>query len=1011
MPDPSMLPGPSRSNSSASTISSSGASLTRRSRTVTRKRSRTITGGSRRDAQKVEDTDQVLDISAKNSVEFVLSPVASPSELSNNAVATHPLAGPDAPSNFGTQSSGDADRSSATFGTFGPKNEHEGPPEAQEPLLCSGNQPDIPPPPRPGPVASPATSKGKGRNLPRLTSPPSSFKPSAPEGDQVRSCVRDSLTTQQSSTSSSIYPMSTSTGTESPPSPLSPAIQERGMSIPAFDLDALRVQEFDTDDVSYRLQLLVKNSYFLPPAHSKPSPADFPPSTLNKKAPAPAFLDLFRVGKSKSKPNSPDAVNGTTPMLRVTSDSTTLSGHALRDHTRPSPQTFRPPPGSQHMARVVVVREQMNDLAAAQRQAQINLNAHDLLLDRERSSRRSKPAVFDGIVDPTEAVDVPPPSANYPLALQASALYGLGIEDSVGAAILAERLPPPGSPGQSSLDPGEDRWRRALLREAVGHSLNNSTSTSATSRSGHSTPTKLPRHPRSSDSLHHSQAIQQQRRMLDQRILIHPIIDPSEDFEPPTPKAGSALNPATLVATVADPDVRRLSNYALLRAETPVPHTPLSPPPRRPFGTPQYSQSQTELSPAKRVAVVQRKTLRKSISSPMLSDTHSSKAYGAISPPPLPSLSVSPVSSIHHYDHRMSRLTALSRYTGSDQDDIVVTADGDPPSRPSLALSAPSIDGRPSISEYSQPSPTASAFCDRLSDGYYSANSPGLASDSPRSRESSTFHQQLQRPSTMSPPPRPSSSIAGIALSPPPRTGYPPFQPVPSRVTQFISSSRSSSQGTFRSFTSIPPSPQPPTPTRMPLTLNISVQSFHSAFHSAPPASSTTEFFDRIQGHPNAMDDLDDSDDSTSETDQEMTAVYASVPHGPSLTRLGNFSTPNIVPGANEPYYPTGVPKERNEPVGHVPPKVPYFSSVKASPDILTHLSLSQHSREQLTGEEPAPACRPPTPGDANIRRWQREQQAFQASSRKLDGILIQHMQAEKDRMKKIAQTAKVPKP
>ncbi|KAF9223878.1 hypothetical protein BS17DRAFT_781346 [Gyrodon lividus] len=1006
MSDPSfsIFPGPSRSNSLASTISSSGASLTRRSRTVTRKRTQTITGA-RRDEQKAEDADQVLDISIANNAEPVSSQVASHSEI-DNPIATHPAASSDALSRSDIHSSGDADRSSATFGTFGPliKDEQEGPPGAHEPVLSSEGQPAIAPPP--ASIASPPASKGKGRNLPRLTAPPSSFKPAPTEADQVRSSMRDSLLTQQSSTSSSVYPMSTSTGTESSSSPLSLAIQERGIPIPAFDLDAPKVQEFDTDDVSYRLQLLVKNSYFLPPAHSKPSPADFPPSTFNnaKRAPAPAFLDLFRVGKPKSKPNSPDAVNGVAPVLRVTSDSTTTSGHV--PHPRASPQTFRSPPGSQHRTRVVVVREKMDNLAAAAKQAEIDLKRHDFLLDRERCSRWPKPAVFDGIVDPTEAVDIPPPSANYPLALQASALHGLGIEDSVSAAVLAERLPPPGSPGQSSLDPREDSWRRALLHEAVGHSLNNSRAPSAVSRSGHSTPTKPPRHPRSSESLHCGPEIQQQRKMLDQKILSHPMIDPLEDYEPPTPTASSALNPTAPVATVADPDLRRLSNYALLRAETPVLHTPLSPPPRRPFGNPQYSQSQTELSPAKREALAQlpRKMLRKSISSPLLSDSHESKT-----PPPLPSLSVSPApSSIHPHDHRMSRLTTFSRYTGSEQDDIVVAPD-DPPSRPSLALSVPSTDGRRSISEYSQPSPTASAFRDRWSDGYYSAHSPGLAAESQNhSRESSTFRQPLPRLSTMSPPPRPSSSIAGIALSPPPRAGYLPFQPASSRIAQSVSPSRTSSQGTFRSFASIPPQP-PQSHTPIPLTLNISVQSFHSALHSAPPPSSTTEFFDRIQGHPNAMDDLDDSDDSASETDQDMTAVYAPSSRRPSLTRLGNLSTPNIAPGANEPYYPSGILQERKRPVGHVPPKAPYFSSVKAAPESLTYISLSRHSREHFVGEESIPA-HPAEIGD-NVRRWQKDQQAFQESSRRLDGMLIQHMQAERDTMKRIAETAKVAKP
>lgn len=792
--------------------------------------------------------------------------------------------------------------------------------------------------------------------------------------------------------------------TESPPSPLSPVLPERGVPVPALEFDVPKVQKFDADDVSYRLQLLVKNSYFLPPAHSKPSPADFSPSLNNsKKALSPTFLDLFRVGKPKSKPPSPDVANGTSPIFRVTSDSTTASGQVARDNGRPSPQAFRPPPGSQHMARVVVVREKMQDLAAAARQAEMDFGRHDFLL--ERVSRKAKFATFDGIVDPTDSVDVPPPSSNYPLALQASALHGLGIEDSVSAAILAERLPPPGSPGQSSLDPREDAWRKALLREAVGHSLNASRATSSASRC--STPTKSPFRAQSSDFLRSETMVAQQKRLLDQKILSHPIIDPSEDFAPPTPRATSALNSSALVAVVTDPDLRRLSNLALLRAETPVPHTPLSPPPRRPFCNPQFSQSQTNISPASNHSGCQtpRKLLRKSMSSPMLSEKHGCKTNRTVTPsksPPMPILSVSPAPS--SFDNRMSRITSMSRYTSSEHDDQVVD---DHPGRLSLAMSVPSTDGRASISEYSQPSPTASAFRDRWSEGYYSANSGGPEERTNSSSNSLVFHQH-SRPSTMSPPPRPSSSIIGIALPPPPRKGRLHIQPTSSQVLA-ISPVRSLSQGTVHSFSSNSTLPQsiraPPS-----LFLNVSSQSFHSALHSAPPPSSTTEFFDHIQAHTDAMDDLDDSDDSASETDPDVTAVYPSSPGRPKLMRLGNLSTPNVYPGAKEPYYPSVIPNERRRPVGHTAPKTRYFSSVKGAPDSLTHLSLAQHSREHLPVVECSPVPRPATAGTENVRRWRQDQDTFQESSRRLDGLLIQHMQAEKDTLKRIAETAKVAK-
>ncbi|KAG2347964.1 hypothetical protein BDR05DRAFT_957601, partial [Suillus weaverae] len=984
-PTSSKFPGTSRSNSLASTISSSGASLSRRSRT-TRKRIRTITTESRPDVTRAEE-DQVLDISAANSAELFPSPVRTDSServlspvTTRFETTTSPISSP-----VNLQPYGDLERSGETFCAVG----------GDLRVAVKQNGPSAPAESQPGSqslvVFTPTIPiKGKARgNRAMLTSPPSAFRSNPTDSDHARSSVRDSLLTQQSSTSSSLYPLTTSIGTESPPSPLSPMIHDHGV-IPALEIDEpMRVQEFNADDVSYRLQLLVKNNYFLPPAHSKPCPADFAPCTnASKKATTPAFLDYFRVGKSKSKPTSPDSFDGS-PMLRVTSDSTTVSGYVPRG----APQTFRSPKNVQHLARVVVVREQMDDLVAAAKQAEIDLKSRDVPPDRDRGVRRPKVDVFDGIIDPTEAVDVPPPSANYTLALQASALHGLGIEDSVGAAVLAERLPPAGSPGHSfSLDPQEDAWRKALLHQAVGHSLNNSTVTSVVSLStAPPTPTRSPHHPRSSESLY-QRALMNPRNMLDKKILENPMVDHLEEPEPPTPTAG-APSGRDLVARLPARENMRLSSYTPLRAETPVPQTPLAPPPRRQLGDTQYSHSQSYL-PAGSTEL--RRTLRKSCSSPILSDFYELRRTPMMTPPPLPSLSISPPPS-----HRMSRMTALTGFSRFTDDS---TAFDDIRSRPSLAISVPASDSghRPSFSEYSQPSPTVSAFRDRWSNGYYSQNLQQLpVGPSSHSRDSSMSPPaSIPRLSTMSPPPRPSSSIAGIALSPPPhRSGNNANQPRPSRLHETSSLNNSSSdfsQGTFHSFKSFSPMPSNSgTQIHLPLPhdVNVSIASFASGIHSAPPPSSPATFFDHIQNHPNAMDDLDDSEDSRSDMDQDMT-VYRDPepsPH-PSLMHLGNHSTPNLARTANE-LHPQGSPTERHKPVSNVLQKNPYFTNVKASPNSLTHLTLAKHSQEHLTVDASAPQ-RPDTPGSENVRRWQKEQQALAESSKRLDGMLIQHMEA-----------------
>lgn len=110
----SKFTGTSRSNSLASTISSSGASLSRRSRT-TRKRTRTITN--RPDETRAEE-DQVLDISAANSTEpFPGSAPSVSSEHEHSPVTTpfetrsSPISSPVSP-----PTNGDPERSGGVVG-------------------------------------------------------------------------------------------------------------------------------------------------------------------------------------------------------------------------------------------------------------------------------------------------------------------------------------------------------------------------------------------------------------------------------------------------------------------------------------------------------------------------------------------------------------------------------------------------------------------------------------------------------------------------------------------------------------------------------------------------------------------------------------------------------------------------------------------------------------------------------------------------------------------------------
>src|SRR6266478_5697324 len=357
---------------------------------------------------------------------------------------------------------------------------------------------------------------------------------------EARQRLRESNVTVRSGTASSVYPLSSSTvsGTESPSSPRSIADSFQDHHISSVDPDEPYddYQAFHTDDVSYRLRLLLSNNYFLPPAHSKPSPSDFasPVAAPYKKATksaAPAFLDLFRVGKARSKPTTP-----------------------------PRPLT--------------------------------------------------------------------PASENSPFAFQASALRGLGVESSLGAAVLAERLPP-GTPGVWSLDPDEEAWRKALLQEAVGHSLNNTpehsfhtpshTTTSSTGSMGpsfaQSSPSPGPR----------TLSTPTSKRNLGQRIV--DILEEQHEailLQPPS------LSPEVHLVSQSQLRERFVSTASHAsqlpsRVETPAePHTALPPPPRDPGKLSRDSLTTESLADSPRVSQhsMSPSVLRKTSSSPMLHFWH-----------------------------------------------------------------------------------------------------------------------------------------------------------------------------------------------------------------------------------------------------------------------------------------------------------------------------------------------------------------------------------------------------
>jgi len=866
---------------------------------------------------------------------------------------------------------------------------------------------------------------------------------------QDRQRLRESKLTVQSGTTSSVYPLSSSTvsGTESPPSPrsITDSFQDHHISSVDPDEPSDDYQTFHTDDVSYRLRLLLSNNYFLPPAHSKPSPSDFaspvvPPNKKTAKSAAPAFLDLFRVGRARSKPTTPPGPltpEAGPPRLRTTADSTITSSRAPISHVEPTPRRPVVPSMVPHASRVAVVREKVDDLALAAEHAEHELK---MRVDAKQQSTEH----YDNYIDPTDAVDLPPPSENSPFAFQASALRGLGVENSVGAAVLAERLPP-GTPGVWSIDPDEEAWRKALLQEAVGHSLNNTPEHSFHTSSHATTPSSGSMGPSFAQSSPspgpRTSSTPSMKRNLGQRIVEileeqHEAVILQTPTHSPEESASQLQTRERTVSTASH--ISQLPS----RAETPAePQTALPLPPRAPAKLPRASLS-TE-SPGDSLRTSQYSmtgsVLRKATSSPMLHLWHDgtarrSRAVVSMTPPLVPRGRASSVVTSPGFMTRDS-MTSGSHYSMQEEDPDSIEHLGEPESanpRPSFS----SLPSRPSVSEYSQVSPTVSAF----NDGHF-GTAPSIRESMSRDDysdagdlEFSRDDEDLTRTRYLSPPPRTSSSLAIHSLHPPPR--FPASrEPSPTLVVHHPllklrpsasssdpgdSSERPSAYSTAveLSDTIAVQSDLPPFPLGQHHTI-ISSLSIPSTLHSAPPPASP-DFFDQIQAGHNDMDDWESSDESDGDADDSayVDAAGRSTPHGSSQ---GHSSVSHSLRMASAPVSPAvsrddlsahtaNSGSQERLPVVNVPRPPVYFKDTKGDQALSSYdlYQLSQSAAASSSSRESSETqARPGTSEDKSHTR----REGRTPSMQRLDGLVLQHMEAERGTLSRIARTVKDAQP
>ena len=833
---------------------------------------------------------------------------------------------------------------------------------------------------------------------------------------EARQRLRESNVTVRSGTASSVYPLSSSTvsGTESPSSPRSIADSFQDHHISSVDPDEPYddYQSFHTDDVSYRLRLLLSNNYFLPPAHAKPSPSDFasPVAAPYKKAArsaAPTFLDLFRVGKARSKPTTPPSPltpDAGPPRLRTTADSTTTSLRAPGSRIDPVPRRPVVPISAAHASRVAVVREKVDDLALAAEQAEQELK---MRVDAKQQSTEP----YNDYVDPTDAVDLPPPSENSPFAFQASALRGLGVESSLGAAVLAERLPP-GTPGVWSLDPDEEAWRKALLQEAVGHSLNNTPEHSFHTPSHTTTPSTGSMGPSFAQSSPspgpRTLSTPSTKRNLGQRIV--DILEEQHEVVLLQPSSLSLEAHPVSQSQLRERSVSTASHGSQLplRAETPAePHTALPPPPRDPGKLSRESLTTESLADSRRVSQnsTSPSVLRKTSSSPMLHLWHDgstrSRAVVSMTPPLVHRGRASSVVTLSGGLVARDSITSVSHHSVQEEEPAN--------SRPSFS----SLPSRPSISEYSQISPTVSAF----NDGYF-GSAPSIMENMVQDDDTDAGYIEVafddDDPTRhISPPPRTSSSLAIHSLHPPPRfaslqthaMAHRPLLASRPSVTSSDPDDESERPSAYATALDLPLGPHQIFNPQG--SLELSSLSIPSSIHNAPPPASPLEFFDQIQ-----TDEWESSDESEEDAGDSEYAEAAgrATPYGSSQSHssaslASRMTSTQSVPGtmSHEDISMHSAHSGSLErlPVANVPRPPIYFKDTQGD-----H-ALSSQDLYELSRSTVAAASTSRTSSETQARGEEKKREGRTASMQRLDGLVLQHIEAERGTLSRIAKTVK----
>jgi hypothetical protein len=686
---------------------------------------------------------------------------------------------------------------------------------------------------------------------------------------------------------------------------------------------------------------------------------------------------------------------------------------------------------------VMVVRERLPDLQPPAHTLQVQ----SIGRSRSYSDAGSQSAVD---VDPTDAVDSPPLSWGQD--------HDVGELEAPDAAQLALFLPPPPSPSTAPNTP--DPWRHALLQQAVTHSLTSTPTGSPiasrlNSPMGDSARSQSHDIPRGSPKSHPRPSLSSKPRPGGR--IIDPKLFDREDS--PTSSArhrttsGTGTRPfirkETLLTSPLHPVPDRPETPALML-------TPLTPAPRR---TSPNTQSRF---PMNSVSAGVRRTptpssIRKSVSSPLLHNSYEGGAsLSAVNPmpdspsPKLPhaeksSMAAKPPSLMGpaggaNQDSDPSRDSSLSTSRSIQKwdtsSDSGLRPDSASPRRLSFDTRCPSPFAQRSF---------GMAATHRLSHfSYVSGSTAGSA----RERPASPVVAPASPPAQLAYLPSSSPPADVLVLAPPPlgrrstrvASESPPDSPPIENASSYAALS------TPNVLAIQVPSPSTPTfgifdsrvDTRYLKTSQSSlrIQTSASSAPSVPNTGSVISFFDSIQEEQGILDiDSDSTDDEES--------VYHSSPSVHTTTRSRSDSQPRSTGGRSPSlhqapsfYPPPSLPNMsttslnstrttfRNAGIGNTPTRATFFADRKrdgvppANPlQLYAYTQGSQSSLAVSTsslGIGPSDDRSPMTPSSPRLMSPTDSSDGGEGTdprnedSRKLDGLLLKHIEDERKQLRKI---------